>query len=497
MHGLVDLAHLEVVGVRRAVRRDEAVEQEVDVARRPRRPVVAAVRPERAPVGGARREPLVHPVPDEAALQLGMRIDHVPVVLQVADAVAHRVRVFAHDERPVAPRLHVRQQPLDRRVHRRDEVRVRPLAGPLVHHRPRGVAPVDPGRGRHVVHAVARLVAQRPDDDRRVVLVALDHPHHPVEMRRLPGRVVAQRRVGMVAHPVRLDVRLVDDVEPVLVGQLVPARVVRVVARAHAVDVGLLHQRDVAPHGLQRHVPAGERIVLVAVHAPEAHGHVVHQQQPAAHLHPPEPHPPHDDLRRVAAGVEQREDQRVEPRRLRGPQRRRRHLGAERQRGLRARAQAQRGAQGRRDRRAPVGAQEPGAHAHRRGRRRPGVRQRHVEGQRAVTQRAVQRRARPEVAHVRGRHGVQEHVPLEAADLPVVLVLEVVAVREPEQLDRHGVLARAQVLRHVELGGRLAPFREPHVATVHPHPAGRLEAPEVQDDPPAAPGVRHGEGAAV
>ena len=74
--------------------------------------------------------------------------------------------------------------------------------------------------------AVARLVAQGPDDDARLVLVALDHADSPVDDGVQPegvagrhDRVVAQSRVKAV----RLKIGLVQQVDAVLVAQLVPA----------------------------------------------------------------------------------------------------------------------------------------------------------------------------------------------------------------------------------------------------------------------------------
>ena len=215
-----------------------------------------------------------------------------------------------------------------------------------------------------------------------MVLVALDHAHGAVEVRRLPRRLVAQRRVGVVAHPVRLDVRLVDDVEAVLVGEVVPARVVGVVAGPHAVHVRLLHQLDVAAHRGLGDVAARRRIVLVAVHAPEDDGDVVHQQQPALHLHPPEAHALGDDLRGVAARVQQGEHHRVELRRLGRPPRGRGDLGAQRDACVSARRRPLALSACARERRAQdgaaVGPEEERADAHRLGAPRPAGGERHV-----------------------------------------------------------------------------------------------------------------------
>ena len=75
--------------------------------------------------------------------------------------------------------------------------------------------------------AVAALVAQAPQDDAGVVLVALAHVDGPVQEGVRPQgvagghhRIVVQRRVEAVG----LAVGLVHEVDAVLVAQLVPAR---------------------------------------------------------------------------------------------------------------------------------------------------------------------------------------------------------------------------------------------------------------------------------
>jgi hypothetical protein len=60
-------------------------------------------------------------------------------------------------------------------------------------HETRWIALADPLGAFDEVHAVARLVAHRPHDDARVVLVALDHVLHPVEVGLEPFRILGQR----------------------------------------------------------------------------------------------------------------------------------------------------------------------------------------------------------------------------------------------------------------------------------------------------------------
>ena len=100
------------------------------------------------------------------------------------------------------------------------------------------------------------------DDDRRAGVYphraaedggeTLVHPPCPVHVGSEPCAVLCQRLLP-IAHSVRLDVRLVDDVQPVLVAELVPVRVIDIMRAAHEVDVVLFHQADVLLHEFLAH----------------------------------------------------------------------------------------------------------------------------------------------------------------------------------------------------------------------------------------------------
>jgi hypothetical protein len=132
-------------------------------------------------------------------------------------------------------------------------------------------------RGGDEVHAVTGLVAERPEDDRGVVLERLDHVDDAVDVGALPGRVLGQR-FPAVAHAVGLDVGLGADVEAEFVAEFVEAGVVRVVAGAHRVDIGALHQQQVIEDVLFGEVVAGDRVVVVAVDALDEDGLAVDEE---------------------------------------------------------------------------------------------------------------------------------------------------------------------------------------------------------------------------
>mmetsp|Transcript_74793 Transcript_74793/g.193040 ORF Transcript_74793/g.193040 Transcript_74793/m.193040 type:complete len:406 (+) Transcript_74793:1191-2408(+) len=94
--GLLALLRFVEVRVRAAVRLHEAVDAEVVVGRGVGPAVVPAVGPELFSVH-LLLDALVHPVPDEAALQDSILVDHVPVDVKATHGVAHGMRVLHHD----------------------------------------------------------------------------------------------------------------------------------------------------------------------------------------------------------------------------------------------------------------------------------------------------------------------------------------------------------------------------------------------------------------
>ena len=120
-HGRRELLVLPHRRLRCAIGPHQAVAAEVPVVR-----LVAEHAAVRPPLGAVRRaldEPVVPPLPDEAALQPVRVLDRVPVVGERPVAVAHRVRVLAQDQRTVlSSRLGVFDDGADRRVHRAHDV---------------------------------------------------------------------------------------------------------------------------------------------------------------------------------------------------------------------------------------------------------------------------------------------------------------------------------------------------------------------------------------
>ena len=71
---------------------------------------------------------------------------------------------------------------------------------------------------------------------------------------------------------------LVDEIEAVSVAEVVPFRVIRIVACTNCIDIKLFHQFNVSGHRFQTHIMASIRVVLVAIHTFYNNGDTVDQE---------------------------------------------------------------------------------------------------------------------------------------------------------------------------------------------------------------------------
>ncbi len=425
-----------------------------------------------------------------------MAADEVPVLLEVAVGVPHRMGVLDHDVRPgvrgvLRAGLHLGRG----LVHLGADVAD---AGPvvaLVLDDAGGVVGLDP-----VVHgderaAAARLVAEGPDDDRGVVLVSVDHV--------LGARHACLRPLGVVAGVVLVDavglqVGLVDEVQAVLVGEFVPDGVVGVVRGADRVHVQPLDHLDVPDQLGAGEGGAALGVHLVAVGAAQRDGLAVDAHQAVPQGEFAQTDPVRQRLDDLARRIAQAEDSGVEVRPLGRPQLRRRHrlgrlygrVGAGRAdfRGLLQRPGpdgvaalvVQLRLDGVRARRAVL----IGAHA--RGDRELG-------GPVVVAERGVEL----EVTQVHGGGGIQVHRTEDAAQPDHVLVLQPVAVGVAVDLDGDLVGAGLQVPGDVVLGRGVGVLVVAHEFAVDPYVVRRLHALEVQEGTASRPVAGDGEGTAV
>ena len=121
---LVDTLDLPESWLHTAVGKHEPIEIEVAARWHTTRPIVAAVGPVRRAVPVVLDETLINPVPDKTTGEDVVIVNHVPVLAEIARAVAHRVRVFDQYKGTIVVRLRVLLEIPVTPVHAGEKVRV-------------------------------------------------------------------------------------------------------------------------------------------------------------------------------------------------------------------------------------------------------------------------------------------------------------------------------------------------------------------------------------
>ena len=161
---LIDVLHLVIMRMGRAIRGHESVDAEWSVVR-----LIAKV----SAIGiiAVALEALIHPVPDGSATDTAVGIDHIPVLLQIAHRVTHGMSIFAHHKRLVCDSLRILTQIVRIEITVVPDGRVTSIA--IVERRTGGVEFTYLIIHRLDIRSYSTLVAQTPEDDAGVIEITL------------------------------------------------------------------------------------------------------------------------------------------------------------------------------------------------------------------------------------------------------------------------------------------------------------------------------------
>ncbi|CCK05697.1 hypothetical protein BN128_3975 [Cronobacter sakazakii 696] len=347
---------------------------------------------------------------------------------------------------------------------------------------------LDPVIERGVVRAVARLIAERPDNNARVVTVAFHHARDALAVRAKPHRIV--RKTAHRLHAVGFDIGFVHHVQPVAAAQFIPARLVGVVRTAHGVEVVLLHQQDVLHHRRLVHRLAFFRVMLVTVNAADQQRLAVERQQAVVDFHATKADVVRLRDQRHAVGIQQRHHRAIQMRRFGAPQQRVVNVKRERDALRVVAALINRGGAERQRLARHFVFTAPQRESDAKPTR--GGRHFHLAEQRGVTQR---RRKLSMHAHI-GQRLLREMQQADraenAAHAPHILIFQISAVRPAQHQHAKAVAARVQHAGEIELRRQAAVLRIAHPLTVTPEIKRRIHA--AKDNARAArlqPRLRH------
>ena len=281
---LIYLLHLPDMWMERAVGCYKSVGTEVGIVYYAYKSHIATISPVFVSLVIGLGDGLVYPVPDETTLQLVVFVNQIPVILEVTLAVTHGMGVFAENQRTLITLVDMAAQRPDTGIHRTVDIRLGVVTAALILNRTGRIY-----RLAHVIEfletlAISALVTHRPDDDGGMVAVALNHAVHAVVESRIPVFSVCQLLIFCIQDTMTLDVRLAHHVETILIAELIPLRIVRIVRGTHGIDVELLHHLHILHHLTDAEGSAVYGIVFLSVHTLDGDGYTVYQKLSVLHF---------------------------------------------------------------------------------------------------------------------------------------------------------------------------------------------------------------------
>ena len=323
----IPVANLLHGGFLGSVRIDNAVAAEIEVGRAVAE--VPAVTQHTPAAGIGAPERLIHIVPDKPALRLRIFLGQADIAFHTAERIAHIVHILTENERLGGFAFKVSADFLRFCVHPAldvgDGIELAVVDHTLIVDQPAGVLLTEEPAHRKDIFPRVALVAAGPEQNGRVVFIALKHRaravHHAVlpfgqTARHIPGRFHgAEFLPGTVA----LEVCLINHVDTVFIAQMIPQRLVGVMAGAHRVDVVFAENRHCIAHILFGHGAARPRIPLMTVDAAEHHPLAVEAHHAVKEFKPAEARLIRDNLLHGAGGIGEGEGHTVEHRVLVAP----------------------------------------------------------------------------------------------------------------------------------------------------------------------------------
>ena len=390
---------------------------------------------------------LVHEVPDISTLILWIFANQVPILLESTLRVTHRMGILTLDVRFGAITLTILLALLIVDVHRTVDVGLAVITTTLILHRTSLVVSLHPVVCLLEVDAIARLIAQTPHDDGRMVHKGLHIALVALDMGLKILRELRQRLLA-IAHTMGLQVSLSGDIQTIFIAKVVPARIVRIVTSAHRIDIQLLHDLDVLNHALHTDDITAVWIYLVSVGTLDQDRLAIDQELCVLDFHVAESHSLWNHLRYSLLTTDC-DIHLIEIRCLGCPSLHLWHLdGSLRTRG-RSHLLAILVAQGNGD----VGI---------------ATRQRNLVIQHTILIVVLQSCIESNIGNMCLRTGIEIHLTGDSRQTPEVLVLEVRTIAPSHHLHGNQVLARFEILGDIKLGSYLAILAISHIFAIHP-----------------------------
>ena len=260
---LIIVAHLVGMWVRLAVRIDDTVVVEVVVGSRITS-VVTTISIDHLAVLVIVAQSLVYEVPDKSTLIFRIFAHQIPVFLESTHRVTHSMRILTLDQRTWIVVLGISFAAAVTVIHRAEDIGLTVVSGTLILYRSAWIISFDYIIRLFEVRTISGFVTQTPEDDARMILECFYVQFVTLNVCLLVGRILGQGCFA-ISHTVAFDIRFGHQIQTILVTQVIPSRVIRIVAGTNGIDVQLLHDLDILNHAFYRYNVSSVRINLMSV----------------------------------------------------------------------------------------------------------------------------------------------------------------------------------------------------------------------------------------
>ena len=210
---------------------------------------------------------LVDEVPHKTSLEFRIFAYQVPIFFQTSARIAHGMIVFALDERLLisgCSRLCILFTCLLRTIHGTIHFGVGTLFCTFPMNGTRFIHTLNPVERCREVRSINRFVPHRPHNDARMVVVHL-HVMLIAFQYLLSKHGFFSWRIVSILEAMTLLVGFCHHIKSILITQIIPLRVVWIVASTHCIDIELLHDLYVLYHAFSTHNIPTIRIHLMSI----------------------------------------------------------------------------------------------------------------------------------------------------------------------------------------------------------------------------------------
>ena len=237
---------------------------------------------------------MVAPLPDKAAAHNRIAIHELPVVFQIAGAVAHGMGILTKQVWLIRIAVYIGLKGLQIRVHIRAQINIgvvillvaAVILGALIVGKAAGIKLFCPGQSGFEAASICTFVAHTPDNNTGTVLIPLYaeldavqssiHIFRVVRKGHIPSLYMAVPIVVVLAIIGRgtmgFKIRLIDHQETVLITKLIEHRCIGIMAGTDRIEIMLLDHLQIPLHVFDRDHGTSDGIRIMAIHTSEADG---------------------------------------------------------------------------------------------------------------------------------------------------------------------------------------------------------------------------------